>query len=65
MLETGKEGVTVEMRVPTSGGSMFTMEADAVPIERQGNDHAILLQLSDITEKKQLAQQLLRSERLA
>lgn len=65
VLVTGKEGATVMMRVPTNAGPTLTMEVEAVPIERRANDQAILLQLSDITEKKQLAQQLLRSERLA
>ncbi|MGH7206181.1 MAG: ATP-binding protein [Nitrospiraceae bacterium] len=65
VLATGKEGAAVEVHVPTSAGSTLTMELDIVPLERTGSDTAGLLQLSDITEKQQLAQQLLRSERLA
>ncbi|HKW86892.1 MAG TPA: ATP-binding protein [Nitrospiraceae bacterium] len=65
VLTTGKEGATIEVLVPTAAGSTLTMELDIVPIEGTGSDAAGLLQLSDITEKQQLAQQLLRSERLA
>ena len=65
VLATGKEGTTVEMHVPTTAGATLTMELDMVPIEKVGSASKVLLQLSDITEKKQLAQQLLRSERLA
>jgi len=65
VLTTGKEGTAIEVQVPTMAGSTLTMELDIVPLERTGNNTAGLLQLSDITEKQQLAQQLLRSERLA
>ena len=65
VLSTGKEGTAIEVQVPTAAGSTLTMELDIVPLERRGSDKSGLLQLSDITEKQQLAQQLLRSERLA
>lgn len=65
VLATGKEGPTVEMHVQAANGAPLTMELDMVPIEKGANTSEVLLQLSDITEKKQLAQQLLRSERLA
>jgi PAS domain S-box-containing protein len=62
---TGKEASAVETHFPTMAGATLTMELDMVPIEKAGNNTAVLLQLSDITEKKALEQQLLRSERLA
>lgn len=65
VLAMGKEEAGMEVHVPTAAGSILTMELDIVSIERTGSDTAGLLQLSDITEKQQLAQQLLRSERLA
>ena len=65
VLATRKEGATVEVHVPTTGGATLTMELDMVPIEKVGSPSEILLQLSDVTEKKQLERQLLRSERLA
>jgi len=65
VLTTGKEGAAIEVSVPIAAGSTLTMELDIVPIEGTGSDTAGLLQLSDITEKQLLAQQLLRSERLA
>jgi PAS domain S-box-containing protein len=65
VLATGKEGATVEMHVPTMVGATLTMELDMVPIEKGESPSEILLQLTDVTEKKLLEQQLLRSERLA
>lgn len=65
VLATGKEGATDEMHVLTPTGATLTMELDMVPIEKVGSTSEVLLQLSDMTEKKQLELQLLRSERLA
>jgi len=65
VLATGKEAATAEMHVPTAAGFALAMDLNMVPIEKAGSHSEVLLQLSDITEKKQLAQQLLRSERLA
>jgi PAS domain S-box-containing protein len=64
-LETGKEGAVIDMRVPTAGGSTLTMELDIVPVEEAGSVMGVLLQLTDVTDKRQLERQLLRSERLA
>jgi signal transduction histidine kinase len=51
--------------VPTAGGSTLTMELDIVPVEEAGSVMGVLLQLTDVTDKRQLERQLLRSERLA
>ncbi len=65
VVATGKEKAVGEVRVPTPAGATLTMEMDIVPLEQVGSVTAVMLQLSDLTEKKQLEQQLLRSERLA
>jgi len=65
MLATGKEMASVEMHVPAGAGATLTMDLDMVSIEQSGKENAVLVQLSDITDKKLLEQQLLRSERLA
>lgn len=65
VLRTGKEQAAGEMLVPTPAGASLIVDVDLVPVEKEGAVTAVMLQLSDITEKKQLAEQLLRSERLA
>ncbi len=62
--EGAGEGNTAAIHVPTAGGTL-TMDLDILPIALHDDPHALLLQLSDVTEKLELAQQLLRSERLA
>lgn len=52
------------MRVPTPAGEL-TMEIDFVPVMKFGLVESIMMQLSDLTEQKELERQLLRSERLA
>ncbi|MGZ8383303.1 MAG: SUMF1/EgtB/PvdO family nonheme iron enzyme, partial [Nitrospira sp.] len=52
------------MRVPTPHGEL-TMEIDFVPVKKSGRIESIMIQLSDLTEQKELERQLLRSERLA
>jgi len=41
------------------------MDVDLVPVENAGTPVAVMVQLSDLTEKKRLEEQLIRSERLA
>jgi PAS domain S-box-containing protein len=65
VLAGGKERSAPGMHVPTMRGTMLTMDVDIVPMERADGAPAVLLQLSDMTEKRQLEQQLIRSERLA
>ncbi len=65
VLRIGKEQAVGELPVPTPAGACLIMNVDLLPVEKEGAVTAVLLQLSDITEKKQLEQQLLRSERLA
>jgi PAS domain S-box-containing protein len=62
---TGKEQAVGEFSVPSPAGEYFSMEVDLVPLEKQGAVEAVMVQLTDWTEKKQLQEQLLRSERLA
>jgi PAS domain S-box-containing protein len=62
---TGKEGMAGELRVPAPAGDYFIMDVDLVPIEKQGAVDTVMVQLTDLTEKKHLQEQLLRSERLA
>lgn len=65
VLATGKEETAVDLHVPTTVGGTLTIELDMVPVEKAGIKSDVLLQLNDITDKKLLEQQLLRSERLA
>jgi PAS domain S-box-containing protein len=65
VLATGKEGTAGEMQVPTAHGAMLTADLAMLPIEQREGASPLLLQLSDVTERTQLARQLLRSERLA
>ncbi len=62
---TGKEQSAGEWLVPAPTGDLFVMEVDLVPLEKDGTVETVMIQLTDWTEKKQLQDQLLRSERLA
>ncbi|WP_447977558.1 two-component system sensor histidine kinase NtrB [Candidatus Nitrospira bockiana] len=64
-LSTGKDLRATDLRVPTDGGAVLVMDVDLVPVENCAGIKEVLLQLSDVTEKRRLEQQLLRSERLA
>jgi PAS domain S-box-containing protein len=65
VIVTKKEEPAGEKRMlaPTEG--TLIMEVDLVPVENAGSPVAIMVQLSDLTEKKRLEEQLIRSERLA
>ncbi|MEW6245123.1 MAG: ATP-binding protein [Nitrospirota bacterium] len=65
VLETGEENTAADLRVRTPDGAVLVMETDLVLVEPVGAGASVMLQLSDVTEKKQLERQLLRSERLA
>jgi PAS domain S-box-containing protein len=65
VLAGGKERSTSGLHVPTMGGTVLTMDVDLVPVERTDGVMAVLVQFNDMTEKRQLEQQLIRSERLA
>lgn len=65
VLVSGREGTSAEMRVPVAQGGGLRMDLDMVPIRQREGGSGLLLQFSDVTEKAQLAEQLLRSERLA
>jgi len=62
---TGKEQAAGEWSLPSPTGDFFVMEVDLVPLEKYGQVEAVMIQLTDWTEKKELQEQLLRSERLA
>jgi PAS domain S-box-containing protein len=62
---TKKEEHAREIRVPLAVGGTLIMDVDLVPVETAGLPVAVMLQLSDLTEKKRLEEQLIRSERLA
>jgi two-component system, NtrC family, sensor kinase len=62
---TRKEQVAGELNVPAPTGDLFTMDVDAVPLVKNAEVDVLMVQLTDLTEKKQLQEQLLRSERLA
>ncbi len=62
---SGKERPAGEWHVPDPTGDFFVMEVDLVPLRKDGAVETVMVQLTDWTEKKQLQDQLLRSERLA
>ena len=65
VLATKKEVPAGEMRMHSQAGGTLIMDVDLVPVENAGSPVAIMVQLSDLTEKKRLEEQLIRSERLA
>ena len=64
VLQSGADVPAGTMRVPTPVGEL-TMDIDFVPVMKLGRIESIMMQLSDLTEQKELERQLLRSERLA
>lgn len=62
---TKKEEHAGEVRVPAPAEGTLIMDVDLVPLENAGTPVAVMVQLSDLTEKKRLEEQLIRSERLA
>jgi len=65
VIVTKKEEPAGEMRMPSPAAGMLIMEVDLVPVENAGLPVAVMVKLSDLTEKKRLEEQLIRSERLA
>lgn len=65
VIVTKKEEPAGEMRMPSPAEGLLIMEVDLVPVENAGLRGAVMVQLSDLTEKKRLEEQLIRSERLA
>src|SRR5262245_24776183 len=65
VIVTKKEEPGGEMRMPSPAGGTLIMEVDLVPVENAGSPVGVMIQLSDLTEKKRLEEQLIRSERLA
>jgi PAS domain S-box-containing protein len=65
VIATQKEEPAGEMRMPSLAEGTLIMEVDLVPVENAGSPVAVMVQLGDLTEKKRLEEQLIRSERLA
>jgi PAS domain S-box-containing protein len=65
VIATKKEVSVGEMQMPSPTAGMLIMEVDLVPVENTGSAVVVMVQLSDLTEKKRLEEQLIRSERLA
>ena len=65
VIVTKKEEPAGEMRMPSPAEGTLIMEVDLVPVENAASLVAVMVQLSDLTEKKRLEEQLIRSERLA
>jgi PAS domain S-box-containing protein len=65
VIVTKKDAPAGEMRMPSPAEGTLIMDVDLVPVENAGSPVAVMVQLSDLTEKKRLEEQLIRSERLA
>jgi len=65
VLTTVQEHIGGHVHVRVPAGSLLTMEVDLVPMVREDSTTAVLIQLTDVTEKRFLEHQLLQSERLA
>ena len=65
VITTKQEEPAGEMCVASPAEGTLIMEVDLVPVENAGSPVAVMVQLSDLTEKKRLEEQLIRSERLA
>ncbi|MBI5316613.1 MAG: PAS domain S-box protein [Nitrospirae bacterium] len=65
VIDTKKEEPAGEMRMPSPAEGTLIMDVDLVPVENAGSPVVVMVQLSDLTEKKRLEEQLIRSERLA
>lgn len=63
--DTGEEWMGGEINVRLPSGEELTLESSLVPMERTASQTAILLQWTDLTEKKRLERELVRTERLA
>ena len=65
VIVTKEETSAGEMRMPSPAEGTLIMEVDLVPVANAGSPVAVMVQLSDLTEKKRLEEQLIHSERLA
>lgn len=61
----GQEQAAGEMNIIGITGGTLIMDVDATPVTGTPKTGAVMLQLSDLTEKKALQRQLIRTERLA
>ncbi|TMQ27905.1 MAG: PAS domain S-box protein [Nitrospirae bacterium] len=58
VIVTKKEEPAGEMWMPSPAEGTLIMEVDLVPVENAGSPVAVMVQLSDLTEKKRLEEQL-------
>jgi len=65
VIATKKEQPAGEMWMASPTEGTLIMDLDLVPVENAGSPIGVMVQLSDLTEKKRLEEQLIRSERLA
>jgi PAS domain S-box-containing protein len=65
VFRTGREQSAGETKVMTMRGGSLTMDLDLTPVTGSSQVETVMLQLIDLTERKTLEQQLLRTERLA
>lgn len=59
----GEKPPTAEIEILSQGGNLLTMEIDLMSINRGESSAFVLVHLRDITSRKELEQQLLKSER--
>src|SRR4029079_9688336 len=64
VIDTTTEQPAGEMRMPSRAEGTLIMEVDLVPVENAGLLVAVMVQLSDLTEKKRLQEAVMRCARL-
>ncbi|HET6675292.1 MAG TPA: ATP-binding protein [Nitrospiraceae bacterium] len=65
VFQSGEEQSAGEVQAMTMRGVNLTMEMDLTPVTGPRRVETVMLQLIDLTERKELEEQLLRTERLA
>ncbi|HEX2055703.1 MAG TPA: ATP-binding protein [Nitrospiraceae bacterium] len=65
VFDSGQEQSAGDVHVMTMRGESLTMDLDLTPVTGPSSVETVMLQLIDLTERKTLEQQLIRTERLA
>jgi PAS domain S-box-containing protein len=65
VFQSGEEQSAGEIQAMTTRGDSLTMDMDLTPVAGPRQIETVMLQLIDLTERKELERQLLRTERLA
>ena len=65
VFQSGEEQSVGEIQAMTMRGDSLTMDMDLTPVAGPRQVETVMLQLIDLTERKELERQLLRTERLA